>query len=372
MGKKAFSSRHGNPSHKNDGNQKPSHGKEELKHHIYVYGTKNAGNVSVKTTEAIAYWCGCELGKDMMTLVEGEECAPEEPTAPVAPETETRTVAAALRKYDKEIDHYLKDLKQYKKNKGIVFVVIMGQCSPAMKNKLKSMSEFKQLDKDNDVIGLLKLIKNLTHAKVDIQYEHWCAMQSVRKLLLIQQHEREDLTAYYDRLVANRDVAEEQWGKLLPTKLVSDSTDEDEVRNRFQACIFLAGADKPKYGKVVEELNNQFLSGQNNYPKSVEAMMEYLSHRMDEKQKEKTPTKKKDDTEDEGIGATSLAQKGNKKKHFKCYKCGGKGHKAPDCPNESDSDSSAGASVFSGGTRNSRGSRGTKGGKSLSQIAWSG
>jgi hypothetical protein len=72
------------------------------------------------------------------------------------------------------------------------------------------------------------------------------------------------------------DIAETQWGILVQTKIGMD----DAMRNKFLTCTFMAGVDSKRYDKVVNELNNFYLTGQNNYPTTVIAAVRMLSHYM--------------------------------------------------------------------------------------------
>ena len=107
--------------------------------------------------------------------------------------------------------------------------------------------------------------------------------------------------------------------------------------------------DKKRYGKVAEELNNQFLSGNNNYPDSIEAAMSVLSHRMDSTEGvAKVKAKKEEDDEDSVLTSFSQAstsskksKTNNKRKNVTCRVCGGRGHYANECPSrDSDNESS--------------------------------
>jgi hypothetical protein len=49
-------------------------------------------------------------------------------------------------------------------------------------------------------------------------------------------------------------------------------------KDKFITCIFLAGVDIKKYGRLKTELNNAYVAGQNNYPKTVESAVTMLSH----------------------------------------------------------------------------------------------
>jgi hypothetical protein len=80
-------------------------------------------------------------------------------------------------------------------------------------------------------------------------------------------------------------VAESQWGTLVPTAAATNETNEKTSSDKFITCIFLAGVDTKKYGRLKTELNNAYVvTGQNNYLKMVEeSVLTMLSHYMNGK-----------------------------------------------------------------------------------------
>ena len=95
---------------------------------------------------------------------------------------------------------------------------------------------------------------------------------------------------------------------------------------------------------MVNKLNNMFLTGQNHYPTTVEAVMTMLSHYMDNKlQVYRSVTKEM------GVSAMSFAQQ--RKKNVTCYKCGKKGHYTNDCDEDSDDELTSGLTIMSVASR---------------------
>jgi hypothetical protein len=78
-----------------------------------------------------------------------------------------------------------------------------------------------------------------------------------------------------------------------------------------------------KNGRLKTELNNAYVAGQNNYPKTVESAVTMLSHYMKGKGVHMT---------DEDKGQATLTSFMQKHKNVTCYKCGKKGHYANKCP----------------------------------------
>jgi hypothetical protein len=108
--------------------------------------------------------------------------------------------------------------------------------------------------------------------------------------------------------------------KLVTTKTVESETDETEgkvselveensaeVRNKFQASLYLASVNMSKHGKVIDELQHQYINKQDNYPSTPEDAMTMLSHRQDTTHKKKFHKEKEKSTDNE-IGIANFAQ----------------------------------------------------------------
>lgn len=328
---------------------------DELKlgYHVYLYNSKNQRDMYIMTTEAIGEYVGKTYSRAMRVMVKYlEEEPPEEPTEP----REVSVTEVRLKKYDRELTEYLRENAKYKEHKSKVFV-IRGQCTLNMKNKLESMPTYEELEKKDDVVGLLKLLKDLTFTTTDVQYEHWAMVESLKKAVNMEQEDGEGLAGYYRRFWIQIDATEAQWGSLVPTNLGND----DETRDKFLACLFLAGENEKRYGRFVGDLSNSYLGGQNKYPKSVEGTMQRLTHYKDEK------VSYNRDSGKPWIIETSFAQQN--KANIRCYKCQKMGHYANECEEESDDESksrSSAASIdslsrFSQSSRTSRSSKRSSG-----------
>jgi hypothetical protein len=94
----------------------------------------------------------------------------------------------------------------------------------------------------------------------------------------MRQQDNQSLAEYYKRFTSCIDVAESQWETLVPAAAAANETNEKTSRDKFTTCVFLAGVDTKKYGRLKTELNNAYVAGQNNYPKTVESAVTMLSH----------------------------------------------------------------------------------------------
>lgn len=304
---------------------------EELGNHVYLYGTRDQGDQCVKTTEAIADYVGREYNKSMRVLVKDRvESPPKEPDEPEPTKKGEVVSPYQMEKYKKELGRYYDKTDKYEEYKAKVFVIIKGQCTLTMKNKLESMKDYATWEKTDDVIQLLNCLKELAFTSVEVQNDYWTLQQAMKRVYDIKQLEYESLAAYYKKFVNAVEIAENKWGSLEPVKLTDKHKEKEGIaRQKYLACVFLAGASK-RYDRLVNDLNNAYLTGSDHYPESVEGAMTMLSHYKQDRERSTNP--RSAPMQQDGVG---FAQ-GKDLSKVRCFKCGEYGHYANKCPNDPD------------------------------------
>ena len=112
----------------------------ELGNKVYTYRHRNQGDWYIKTTEAIGDYVSREYNKEMWLLVMNkQETTQKEPSEP-KDDKQTFTVE----QYRTELKWYYDKTDQYEEYKAKVFVIIKGQCSLTTKNKVETMTGYKE------------------------------------------------------------------------------------------------------------------------------------------------------------------------------------------------------------------------------------
>jgi hypothetical protein len=151
-------------------------GKEEkLGERVYKFNAKDQADMCLRTTEAIADFVGVESGRDMRMLVKhGTEKTFTKPRIPRSEDT----TPGLMEKYKTELRIFHREKKEFQDNKAKVFVIILGQCAHNAKSKLENELGYAALEMSDDVVGLLRQLKQMAFASGGVQHPFW-ALQIV-------------------------------------------------------------------------------------------------------------------------------------------------------------------------------------------------
>jgi hypothetical protein len=127
------------------------------------------------------------------------------------PDKEEAKSPSVMKKYETELkQHYFK-IEIYKEHKAKIIVIVKGQCTLNMKNKVENLVQgYDLIEANDDVIQLLNGLKELTFKMRKVHYGYWTICQTVRKFLATRQQDHEPLAEYYKRFTSCVDVAESQ------------------------------------------------------------------------------------------------------------------------------------------------------------------
>jgi len=293
----------------------------------FAFGRPDQVPIFIQSMKKLADYVGTKMNSNMYKLVKKKvEATFPKPRAPgekAAKHVVDEHRELMKRKLDKE--------DKYNEDKAKLFRIVMTQCSPEMKDKPEAQpTVLDELEDDNDVIGLLNMIKELVHNAGGARNK-FVIMQSLNRTLYGRgntQRTNESLNEHGERFLQQVEVVEAVWGKLVPPCHENDSAKEKEsARNQYLASLFLGGTDQARYKAAVDELNNNYVLGKDVYPADVPSAIMVLTNRRGYSGYRQRQVEDLSD----GLSVVSFAQaskQGRDRSKVQCYKCNQLGHMA--------------------------------------------
>eukprot|EP00588_Corethron_pennatum_P021726 CAMPEP_0194330290 /NCGR_PEP_ID=MMETSP0171-20130528/51403_1 /TAXON_ID=218684 /ORGANISM="Corethron pennatum, Strain L29A3" /LENGTH=612 /DNA_ID=CAMNT_0039091343 /DNA_START=237 /DNA_END=2075 /DNA_ORIENTATION=+ len=230
---------------------------------------------------------------------------PTKPT-PVDPSSVTAVEESLLDLYKYRMKDFVQRTREMDTACRTTYSLAYGQCSPTVRAKLEALSEYKDVAAEDDLLALLKLIQGAMmnfqgsvyvydslddiHRKSRrfVQKPHWTLREYKTKFLALQEAvEQFGAATGQDPAAIKYEIA--IMAKELDTDITLDGKDGStkasadqllaaigSTKEKSKAVAFLTGADSISYGAALDDLRNDFLKGDDKYPKDVEGAYAYL------------------------------------------------------------------------------------------------
>ncbi len=339
---------------------------DDLKGHIYDCSDSRQADQFAKTTKEIAEYVGrvYAYGGDARLAVKNLE-VPDIPEPDDLPQGASR---AKERIWEKWVDEYVRCHSHLLENMKTLYSLVWGQCSDIMRQKLEALDDFETISATGDGIGLLKAIKSLTFNFQSQKFLPHSIHETKRRFYMFSQgkmstvayHEQFlNLVEVLDTIKANIGVEPGIQAMVAKekNKAVADLTEQDKSKARewYLATAFMLGSDRGRYGKLLENLENEFLQGRNSYPRTVTSAFSLLvNYKQDPRNLVLSVGVSNDGVsfanvdgtdDDEDINSNNVVmnnvgakggkiKRGKDKSNVKCRRCGEMGHYPSECDNE--------------------------------------
>jgi Zinc knuckle len=325
----------------------------ELLGNIYDCGYKQADTFT-KTTKEIAEYIGRTLqsGEEIMTGIEDLVT----PVLPVPVDPDEDATKSEVRIWEKEIDEYVKSKRILRHNLIQAYMIVWGQCTDVMRTKLEAREGHSEIARKKDVVELLKNIKDIAFSFQSQRYEYHSLHDAKRRFYHLSQEKGMPCGAYLERFKNQVDVVSHCGGSVIDDAMIkkqlramvagakpSDVQIERAkqiVTDKYLGCAFILGSDRTRYGKLLEDLENSYLQGDNKYPTNVDEAHSLISYWKQD------PRNVVQSLGPDGAGMAFITQgdqnkeigkeKDKNKKDLSkitCFNCYEKGHYSNNCPN---------------------------------------
>ena len=246
----------------------------------------------VKIWEALGAYVSKTLNntEDLYSLFDDEEMTEPVLEEPAPLEVGYNEVDKAI--WDQDIKEFSRRRSGFRNNLAAVQAIILGQCSEAMKDKLKSYPNFKEQTKKVNCCWLLQQIRRITLQFDEKKNAYISIMNAQRSFLSFTQFPGQTLESFRASLRGWAVTLTQQGGSiaanftLVPAKITEaeDSplrTDEERKKMAYDktfAIALVTGADPTKFGTLIAHLSNQYAMGKDEYPTDETSAFNLLVH----------------------------------------------------------------------------------------------
>lgn len=308
-----------------------------LKGFIYDSTGERNPDQYIRTTKEIINYVGRTYTKYTAELTQAvRDLVLTDPMAPVNPDP-ANVIAFELWKI--EIKEHRMKQQEYANFKAGLYNVVLGQCTDALQDKLKSHADFPKAYQNG--ISLLTIIKTLTYT-FEEQRKLADALCDIKEMFYsFRQGKHMSLQRYYELFLGQVEVCDEVGVSIADESLVESlaasngragfPTDRDleEAREQALAIRFIRGAND-QHKSYLTHLRNSYLDGSDYYPATLHDAYNKLQRR-----------------EPEGGHATVVSHEPElafvtagggqprditPQRQVICYECREPGHIASNCP----------------------------------------
>ena len=118
----------------------------------------------------------------------------------------------AVEQYKVDRKIYNEQIMAWKENKAKCYYLVLSHCPRALEHQLKNSTKWDETESNQDVVALLKMIRDITHNKKERKESVMTIVESDLELYTIAQDPGETLDEYYKVFVAQVDTIDAHGG----------------------------------------------------------------------------------------------------------------------------------------------------------------
>jgi hypothetical protein len=226
-----------------------------------------------KTLEALGEYAAKNLKhpEDLKSLFEETMTSPDIAEPADLPATSTKRQEVI---WEASLKSYSRRMEELRSNLTTLYAVIWGQCSEAMRTKIRALSDFTTENRNTNCVWLLSEIKGVTH-QFDTKRNIFLSLLDARiTYYTCSQTQHQSDAEYLSVFRANIEVLEYYKANIGESYLLIDDaggtltvTESTALsRSRTIAMAFLRGSDPRRYATLMSDLANQKNQGKRPIP----------------------------------------------------------------------------------------------------------
>jgi hypothetical protein len=235
-------------------------------------------------TKEIAECVGREYqygGNIRWTIENLERFKEEEPK-----ELDTTATGVQKRMWERRVDEYIKRENKLRENCRTAYSLVTGQRTEHMRAKLEAAPGFNELKSKFDLIGLVKTIKGLSFQFEGQQSKTRSLTLAHKRFQHLMQTRYTTNVGFLEQFLTSVSILDQYGGTIrkdegaiedeivaagytAPASVAEREASSNTAREKFLAMSFLYAVDKFRYGKLLDELENEFTKGVDHYPDTL-------------------------------------------------------------------------------------------------------
>ena len=261
---------------------------EELKEHVFDPNDIRGGSeLFTKTTKAIAEY----VAREYSSAGEFRNALPSLHLPSLNPPTRPDPDDPFLMEEWKiEYREHKKRLEDRRQNMQKIYALVLGQCSPTIRDRIEASDEWDSVNNASNPIALLRIIRQSLYHRATRRKDTHALLEAELTLHKFRQTERMSNSDYLEKLRELVEVYEHLGGEpgcseaRVNARLIDpEMADADEIRGakteareEYLAVMLLFKSDPKRYANLVADLENQHTRGQDGYPSTLSAAYDML------------------------------------------------------------------------------------------------
>jgi len=258
---------------------------------------RDASDQYTRTTEEIIRYSSSKYkyGGDVeRSLADGTLLVVPAPSAPIGVGTPPVVSETDMVTWKLKMQMALQRSATLETNMESVYGLIRGQCSKPILEKVEAQQTYSQVHSARDPIRLLGLIQNVMFNYNSKQYRAMSIINIIKSDIVTQTRYM-TASEYLEKFRTQLDVLKAAGGDLCdhPGMVTDELTSAgvtssptgtetadatSKARGRFEGALFMMKSNQAQYGRLLQELANDYNKGHDSYPTTLTAAYELMLH----------------------------------------------------------------------------------------------